>query len=68
MKKRPLFITKSFSVTLPKEVREVLDLEPGDCFDYETIANGSIILIRKECIEMPAFQLICMIPKEDTKR
>ncbi len=68
MKKRPIYLTKNFSVTLPKEVREMLDLEPGDCFDYETIANGSIVLVRKECIEMPAFQLIYMIPKVDSKR
>jgi AbrB family looped-hinge helix DNA binding protein len=46
-------------ITLPKWLREKLDLQPGDCLDYEAMANGSIILARKECCNTPGNHLIC---------
>ena len=51
MKKRPIIITTTNAITIPKKVRNLLDLQPGDCLDYEVMANGSIILVRKECCE-----------------
>lgn len=45
MKKRPIIITTTNAITIPKKVRNLLDLQPGDCLDYEVMANGSIILV-----------------------
>jgi len=63
LKKRPIIITKSNSITLPKRLREMLDLQPGDCLDYEAMANGSIILVRKECCNTPVFHPACKVAK-----
>ncbi|PKO04457.1 MAG: hypothetical protein CVU41_16975 [Chloroflexi bacterium HGW-Chloroflexi-3] len=52
LKKRPIIITTSNAITIPKKVRNLLDLQPGDCLDYEVMANGSIILVRKECCDL----------------
>ena len=51
MKRQPIIITTTNPITIPKKVRILLDLQPGDCLDYEVMANGSIILVRKECCE-----------------
>ena len=64
MKKRPIIITATNAITIPKKVRNLLDLQPGDCLDYEVMANGSIILVRKECCQTPAFHPICMMAQK----
>ena len=61
MKKRPIFITKSNSITLPKLVREELDLEAGDWLDYIVLQDGTIVLKRMECSEMQALLSISQI-------
>ena len=38
MKKRPIIITTTNAITIPKKVRNLLDLQPGDCLDYEVMA------------------------------
>jgi hypothetical protein len=63
MKKRPLIITKRNAITFPKQLCEKHDLQPGDCFDYEVLKSGAILLTRKECCQPPAFQPICRIAK-----
>jgi AbrB family looped-hinge helix DNA binding protein len=68
MKKRPLIITKHNSITLPKPLRETLDLQPGDCLEYMAMANGTIVLARKECCQTPVFQQICRLVKEGKKQ
>ncbi len=64
MKKRPLIITKHNTITLPKPLREMLDLQPGDCLDYLVMANGTIVLARKECCNTPELQPFCRVAKE----
>ena len=61
MKKRPIFITKSNSITLPKLIREELDLEAGDWLDYIVLQDGTIVLKRMECSEMQALLSISQI-------
>jgi len=68
MKKRPLIISKRSTITLPKPLREMLDLQPGDCLDYVVMANGTIVLARKECCQTPVFQRICRLVKEGKKQ
>jgi len=61
LKKRPIIITATNAITIPKKVRMLLDLQPGDCLDYEVKVNGSIILARKECCEAPTLHPACKI-------
>ena len=61
MKKRPIFITKSNSITFPKLIREELDLEAGDWLDYIVLQDGTIVLKRMECSEMQALLSISQI-------
>jgi hypothetical protein len=68
MNKRPLIITKHNSITLSKPLRVMLDLQPGDCLDYVVMANGTIVLARKECCQTPVFQQICRLVKEGKKQ
>jgi AbrB family looped-hinge helix DNA binding protein len=68
MKKRPIVITKNNMITLPKWLREKLDLQPGDCLDYEAMANGSIILARKECCDTPVIHPACQVKKRNKMR
>ena len=68
MKKRPIIITTTNAITIPKKVRNLLDLQPGDCLDYEVMANGSIILVRKECCDSPSLRPICKLPCQAQKR
>ncbi|NLW72680.1 MAG: AbrB/MazE/SpoVT family DNA-binding domain-containing protein [Chloroflexi bacterium] len=68
MKKRPIIITTTNAITIPKKVRNLLDLQPGDCLDYEVMANGSIILVRKECCDSPSLRPICKLPCQSQKR
>ncbi len=68
LKRRPLIMTKSNAITLPKELREEQGLQPGDCFDYFILADGSIRLVRKECCQTPAFQPICSMASSKGKR
>jgi len=67
LKKRPIIITATNAITIPKKVRVLLDLQPGDCLDYEVMVNGSIILARKECCESPAlypaYKITCVTKK-----
>jgi AbrB family looped-hinge helix DNA binding protein len=67
MKKRPLIITKRSTITLPKPLREMLDLQPGDCLDYLVMANGTIVLARKECCNTPKLLPLCMMAKAKGK-
>jgi AbrB family looped-hinge helix DNA binding protein len=62
LKKRPIIITTTNAITIPKKVRNLLDLQPGDCLDYEVMANGSIILVRKECCDLPSLRPTCKLP------
>lgn len=39
MKKRPIIITATNAITIPKKVRALLDLQPGDCLDYEVMVT-----------------------------
>jgi AbrB family looped-hinge helix DNA binding protein len=64
LKKRPMIMTKSNAITLPKELREEQGLQPGDCFDYDVLGDGSIRLVRKECCQTPAFRPICRMTRE----
>ena len=68
MKKRPIIITTTNAITIPKKVRNLLDLQPGDCLDYEVMANGSIILVRKECCDSPSLRPTCKLPCQTQKR
>ena len=68
MKKRPIIITATNAITIPKKVRNLLDLQPGDCLDYEVMANGSIILVRKECCDSPSLRPTCKLPCHAQKR
>ena len=68
MKKRPIIITTTNAITIPKKVRNLLDLQPGDCLDYEVMANGSIILVRKECCDSPSLRPTCKLPCPAHKR
>lgn len=61
--KRPTVITKNNMITLPKWLREKLDLQTGDCLDYETMANGSIMLARKECCDKPVIRRLYKMKK-----
>ena len=63
MKKRPIIITVTNAITIPKKVRALLDLQPGDCLDYEVMVNGSIILARKDYCESPALRPACKIAR-----
>ena len=63
MKKRPIIITATNAITIPKKVRALLDLQPGDCLDYEVMVNGSIILARKDCCESREFRPTCKIAR-----
>ena len=63
MKRRPI-ITMTNSITIPKKVREMLQLQPGDCLDYEVMVNGTIILAKKECCDSPALHPGCRLAKE----
>jgi AbrB family looped-hinge helix DNA binding protein len=68
LKKRPIIITTTNAITIPKKVRNLLDLQPGDCLDYEVMANGSMILVRKECCDSPSIWPTCKIPRQTQKR
>ena len=68
MKQRPIIISQSNSITLPKQLCEMLDLQPGDCLDYEVLANGSIIMVRKECCDNPLIHLDCQEDKRNNMR
>jgi len=68
LKKRPIIITTTNAITIPKKVRNQLDLQPGDCLDYEVMVNGSIILVRKECCDSPSLRPICKFPCQAQKR
>lgn len=59
MKNRPVFITQSGAITLPKAFRQVHNLEAGICFDYKILKNGTIVLTRKECCPKPGTCTIC---------
>jgi len=61
MKRRPIFITQKYSITLPKQIREKQNLQPGDCFDYEVLESGAILLTRKEWCQPPAFYPFCVL-------
>ena len=63
MKKRPIIITATNAITIPKKVRALLDLQPGDCLDYEVMVNGSIILARKDCCESRELRPACKIAR-----
>ncbi len=63
MKKRPIIITATNAITIPKKVRALLDLQPGDCLDYEVMVNGSIILARKDCCESLELRPTCEIAR-----
>jgi AbrB family looped-hinge helix DNA binding protein len=67
LKKRPIIITATNAITIPKKLREWLDLKPGDCLDYEVMVNGSIILARKDCCESRAFRPACKITRPTQK-
>ncbi len=64
MKRRPIIITMTNSITIPKKVREMLQLQPGDCLDYEVMVNGTIILAKKECCNSPALHPSCGFAKK----
>ena len=68
LKKRPIIITSTNAITIPKKVRYLLDLQPGDCLDYEVMANGSIILARKECCDSPSLRPTCKLHCQAQKR
>jgi len=68
LKKRPIIITTTNAIIIPKKVRILLDLQPGDCLDYEVMANGSIILVRKECSDSPLLRPTCKLPCQAKKR
>jgi len=68
LKKRPIIITTTNAIIIPKKVRILLDLQPGDCLDYEVMANGSIILVRKECCDSPLLHPTCKLPCQAKKR
>jgi len=68
LKKRPIIITMTNTITIPKRIRALLDLQPGDCLDYEVMANGSIILVRKECCDSPSLRPTCKLPCPAQKR
>ena len=40
-------ITSKGQVTLPKQIRERLQVQPGDTLAYELQASGSGVLVRK---------------------
>ena len=63
MKKRPIIITATNAITIPRKLRELLDLQPGDCLDYEVMVNGSIILARKDCGESRELRPTCKIAR-----
>jgi len=63
LKKRPIIITATNAITIPKKVRALLDLQPGDCLDYEVMVNGSIILARKDCCEYCELRPACKIAR-----
>jgi len=64
LKRRPIIITMTNSITIPKKVREMLQLQPGDCLDYEVMVNGTIILAKKECCDSPALHPSCRLAKK----
>jgi len=68
LKKRPIIITATNAITIPKKVRNLLGLQPGDCLDYEVMANGSIILVRKECCDSLSLRPTCKLPCQAQKR
>jgi AbrB family looped-hinge helix DNA binding protein len=68
LKQRPIIISQSNSITIPKQLRDMLVLQPGDCLDYEVLANGSIILARKECCDNPLIHLVCQEDKRNNMR
>ena len=61
MKKRPILITATNAITIPKKVRNLLDLQPGDCLDYEVMANGKIDLARKQYCPLPRLRSTCVM-------
>ena len=63
MKKRPIIITATNAITIPKKVRALLDLQPGDCLEYEVMVNGSIILAHKDCCESRELRPTCKIAR-----
>ena len=63
MKKRPIIITATNAITIPKKVRALLNLQPGDYLDYEVMVNGSIILARKDCCESRELRPTCKIAR-----
>jgi len=63
LKKQPIIITATNAITIPRKLRELLDLQPGDCLDYEVMVSSSIILARKDCCESPALRPACKIAR-----
>jgi AbrB family looped-hinge helix DNA binding protein len=40
-------VTTNFQITIPKEVREKIDLKPGEKFEVIVLNNNEILLRRK---------------------
>lgn len=60
-------MTTNNTITIPKKVRILLDLKPGDYLEYEVVSNGSFILARKECCDSQLLRPTCKLPCQEKK-
>jgi antitoxin PrlF len=46
-------VTSKGRVTLPKAVRDLLDIKPGDVIDFERAPDGRIVLVQVDPTPQP---------------
>jgi antitoxin PrlF len=50
----PTRITVKGQVTIPKRVREVLRLSPGDCVEFDVNTSGEIVVHKAQLLPAPS--------------